>query len=174
MSWDALSAKAPSLPLSTCMKDLSSFTLLQPSPLIDMNSALGQYQECHSVPLLLLYPVCQSPCHWLEVKVSQQLVRMVVSHHTDTWLTPAEGIYLHRHNQLLRCLGYRPQRPQPDHNLICEPRKRPAAAASGQRATWSKAVSNKGAKVRKEWNSGMASVTCTDEGPSSSVLGAVA
>lgn len=72
MSCDALSAKAPSLPLSTCDRDE---TLLAVALLCAVSRSwkaqLGNYQERHSMPLLLLYLVCQSPCHWLQVKVCQ-------------------------------------------------------------------------------------------------------
>ena len=95
-SCDALSAKALSLPLSTCAKNkllLSGAALV----LCQAHSKRQEnYQERHSLPLLLLYPVCQPPCHWLEIEVCQQLICVVVPHHLDTWLTSTQGIYLHR------------------------------------------------------------------------------
>ena len=98
MSCDALSAKAPSLPLSTCasMRDCSLVlrSVLWRRP--EHAARTKSYQKRHSLPLLLLYPFCHFPCYWLEIEVSQQLICVVVPHHLYPWLTFAKCIYLHR------------------------------------------------------------------------------
>ena len=116
------------------------------------------HQEGHSNPLLLLYPICQFPCHWLEIKVGQQLICMIVSHHPQSWLASAESVYLQDIAHLNKMSGSRLQ-----HQITVITKD--AVDVWGKRAC-TNAVSMEGANVRNEWNSGMASVTCTDECPS--------
>ena len=101
------------------------------------------------MPLLLLYPVCHSPCHWLEIEVCQQLICMIVPHHFYTWLTAAQGIYLQRNKVALQhskpqgCINN-------DQIMALKDAERSAAGRMQRMITWNRAVSKEGAKVRKE------------------------